>query len=94
MNFFFQKTEIDFRKCKNIFIDFDGVLVNSNKFKEKAIEKSIFKVVGNSSNSRKAIKFFNEFAGIGRKTKLNNFFEERKHESTRINFYVELEITN
>ena len=35
-------------KCKNIFIDFDGVIVDSNKFKEKAIEKSIFKLSGNN----------------------------------------------
>lgn len=78
LNFFFKKTEIDFSECKNIFIDFDGVLVKSNKFKEKAIEKSILKVVGNTNNSRKAIKFFNEYAGIGRKTKLKDFFEEKK----------------
>ena len=28
--------------CKLIFIDFDGVIVDSNNFKEIAIEKSIY----------------------------------------------------
>ena len=32
--------------CKLIFIDFDGVIVDSNGFKEKAIKKSIFKIKG------------------------------------------------
>ena len=27
-------------KCEKIFIDFDGVVVDSNHFKEKAIQKS------------------------------------------------------
>ena len=35
---------INFVNCKNIFIDFDGVIVNSNEFKEKAIEESISKL--------------------------------------------------
>ena len=32
----------DLRISNNIFIDFDGVIVDSNRFKELAIEKSIF----------------------------------------------------
>ena len=27
-------------KCQKIFIDFDGVIVDSNKFKELSIEKA------------------------------------------------------
>ena len=30
-------------KSKKIFLDFDGVIVDSNNFKELAIEESIFK---------------------------------------------------
>ena len=31
------------KKFENLFIDFDGVIVDSNKFKENALEKSILK---------------------------------------------------
>ena len=64
-------------KCKNIFIDFDGVIVDSNKFKEKAIEKSIFKLSGNNKKREEAINYFNANAGISRKKKLSKFFDER-----------------
>ena len=33
------------KNTKNILIDFDGVLVDSNKFKESAIEKSILSLL-------------------------------------------------
>ena len=39
---------------KKIFIDFDGVIVDSNKFKELAIEKSIFKIIGKTTYSIKS----------------------------------------
>ena len=61
-------------KCRNIFIDFDGVVVDSNKFKEKAIEKSIFKIAGKNQKSIKAINYFNLNAGISRHKKLSLFF--------------------
>ncbi len=63
-------------KCKNIFIDFDGVIVDSNKFKEEAIEKSIFKLFGNNKKSKEAVIYFNANAGISRKEKLSKFFDE------------------
>ena len=47
-------------KCRNIFIDFDGVVVDSNKFKEKAIEESIFKIAGRNQKSIDAIDYFNK----------------------------------
>ena len=62
---------------KKIFIDFDGVIVDSNKFKEKAIEKSIFKLSGNNKKREEAINYFNANAGISRKKKLSKFFDER-----------------
>ena len=61
-------------QCKNIFIDFDGVIVDSNKFKEKAIEKSIFKIAGKNQKSINAINYFNINAGISRHKKLSVFF--------------------
>ena len=61
---------------KKIFIDFDGVIVDSNKFKELEIEKSIFKVIGKNEYSIKAINYFNINAGISRKVKLSLFFSE------------------
>lgn len=62
-------------KSKYLFIDFDGVIVDSNFFKEKAIEMAIINLFGNNLNSRKAINYFNEFAGIGREKKLSVFFD-------------------
>ena len=61
MNLKFKITQ----KTKKIFIDFDGVLVDSNKFKEESIEKSI-KIFEKKRYSRKSIFYFNENAGIGR----------------------------
>ncbi|MAR84916.1 MAG: hypothetical protein CL869_01810 [Cytophagia bacterium] len=64
------------KNFENIFIDFDGVILDSNKFKEEAIENVIFDLFGKYDYNRKAIKYFNEFAGIGRKKKLLKFFNE------------------
>ena len=63
-------------KCEKIFIDFDGVVVDSNHFKEKAIQKSIFALVGKNQNSINAINYFNINAGISRRKKLLLFFSE------------------
>lgn len=69
---------IKLKKCNKIFIDFDGVLVDSNKFKELAIEKSIFQLFGKTERSIKAINYFNINAGIARKKKLSLFFEDNQ----------------
>ena len=65
-------------KCKNIFIDFDGVIVDSNKFKEKAIEKSICKFSGNNKKNKEAVNYFNANAGISRKEKLSKFYNKEE----------------
>lgn len=65
---------IDLCKCKKLFIDFDGVIVNSNRFKEIAIRRSINKVIGKNKKSLEAINYFNMNAGISRKEKLSLFF--------------------
>ena len=64
--------------AKNFFIDFDGVIVDSNKFKEIAIEKSIFKLFGKNKRNIEAINYFNENAGISRKIKLNKFYDDQQ----------------
>ncbi len=61
-------------QCENIFIDFDGVVVDSNEFKEKAIEKSIFAIIGKNQKSIDAINYFNINAGLSRHKKLSKFF--------------------
>ena len=66
------------KKFENLFIDFDGVIVDSNKFKEKAIEKSILELFGNNDYYKKAISYFNEFAGVGRGEKLFKFFNREE----------------
>ena len=62
--------------CKKIFFDFDGVIVDSNFFKEKAIKESVQKQNLEKRISNDAISFFNENAGLGRKQKLLKFFNE------------------
>ena len=65
-------------KSKKIFLDFDGVIVDSNNFKELAIEESIFKILGKNKKTIKAINFFNINAGISRNKKLSLFFENNQ----------------
>ena len=67
---------IEFDESNMIFIDFDGVIVDSNNFKEIAIEKSILQVLGKTKKAFAAIDFFNINAGISRKKKLAKFFKE------------------
>ena len=63
-------------KVKKVFLDFDGVIVDSNEFKESAIENSIIKLFGKNTKTLRAINFFNINAGISRKIKLSAFFTE------------------
>ena len=62
--------------CKKIFFDFDGVIVNSNHFKEKAIMDSIKNFNLEKIISKEAISYFNKNAGIGREKKLLKFFDK------------------
>ncbi|ABX09216.1 HAD family hydrolase [Prochlorococcus marinus] len=61
--------------CAKLFVDFDGVLVDSNRFKEDAIHQSIKEVAGNTILAKEAIDYFNEYAGISRKVKLRKYFK-------------------
>ena len=70
---------IDFKKSKKLFIDFDGVIVDSNKFKELAIKKSIFLLFGETKKNKDAIDYFNINAGISREKKLSLFFNENQY---------------
>ena len=63
-------------KCQKIFIDFDGVIVDSNKFKELSIEKAIINIIGKNKKSTQAINYFNINAGISRELKLSLFFDK------------------
>ena len=69
---------INLKDVNNIFIDFDGVIVDSNVFKEISIEKSIFEVLSKNIKTIEAIKYFNQNAGISRKEKLAVFFDKRE----------------
>ena len=66
------------KKCKKIFFDFDGVIVDSNKFKEIAIEKSIYRIIGKNQKSKEAVLYFNINAGISREKKLSLFFQKNE----------------
>ena len=63
-------------KCKLIFLDFDGVIVDSNKFKELAIQKSLYDVIGRTKKTEQALNYFNKYAGVSRKVKLSKFFKD------------------
>ena len=63
---------------KRIFLDFDGVLVDSNKFKEIAIEKSIKFYEKDFDTLFRSVEFFNANAGIARRIKLMKFFDKKK----------------
>ena len=67
---------INFKRSNKVFLDFDGVIVDSNHFKEMAIEKTIFKLLGKNKETIEAINFFNINAGISRENKLTRFFQD------------------
>ena len=46
---------IELQRCKKLFIDFDGVIVDSNKFKELAIKKSVYELMGKNKISIEAV---------------------------------------
>ena len=66
------------KNTTKIFFDFDGVLVDSNKYKEISIEKSIKFYEKDLEMIKKSVDFFNANAGIGRKAKLKKFFDNKK----------------
>ena len=45
----------ELNNSKKIFLDFDGVIVDSNKFKERSIEKAIFKLLGKNEETIKSL---------------------------------------
>ena len=69
---------LNFDKINKIFIDFDGVIVDSNKFKENAIENSICKLFNKNEYIINAINYFNLNAGVARKKKLLLFFKDEE----------------
>ena len=61
--------------CQNLFIDFDGVIVDSNLIKEKLISQSINFIENGNEINDYAIDYFNKNAGIDRIKKLDKFYE-------------------
>ena len=74
------------KNTKNILIDFDGVLVDSNKFKESAIEKSILSLFDKNERIIKSISYFNKYAGLSREKKLLRFFETKDVKKIMVNY--------
>tara|TARA_Y100000589_G_scaffold329009_1_gene374470 strand:- start:5247 stop:5897 length:651 start_codon:yes stop_codon:yes gene_type:complete len=66
--------------CQKVFFDFDGVIVDSNKFKENAIKESIEELNLSKDKIDAAISYFNAHAGVGRKRKLLKFFNKNDTE--------------
>ena len=67
---------IELKRCEKLFIDFDGVIVDSNKFKELAIKKSVYELLGKNKLSIEAINYFNINAGVSRFKKLSLFYND------------------
>ena len=61
------------KNTRKIFLDFDGVLVDSNKYKEISIEKSIKFYEKNLEIIKNSVGFFNANAGLAREGKLRKF---------------------
>ena len=66
------------KNTTKIFLDFDGVLVDSNKYKEIAIEKSIKFYEKDIVITKNSVDFFNANAGLAREGKLRKFFDQKK----------------
>ena len=75
----FDKTIFNYKLslCNMLFIDFDGVIIDSNLIKENLISKSISLVDKNNIINNKAIEYFNKNAGIDRKVKLDKFYKKK-----------------
>jgi len=66
------------KNTRKIFLDFDGVLVDSNKYKEISIEKSIKFYEKDLEIIKNSVGFFNANAGLAREGKLRKFFDNKK----------------
>lgn len=76
INYKASNTKIDFKRYKAIVFDFDGVILNSNKIKEKAI-KSISEKYLNHSKSNEFTRYFIENNGMPRELKILKFFNKK-----------------
>ena len=74
------------RNTKNIFFDFDGVIVDSNKSKEINIEIAIKKNCKKLRKIKDSILFFNKYAGVGRQEKLQKFFEKKTVDNIMLDY--------
>ena len=72
--------------CQNLFIDFDGVIVDSNLIKEKLISQSIKYIENENEINDCAIDYFNKNAGIDRIKKLEKFYEKDIVEKIAANY--------
>ena len=72
--------------CQNLFIDFDGVIVDSNLIKEKLISQSINYIDNENEINDYAIDYFNKNAGIDRIKKLEKFYEKDIVEKIAANY--------
>ena len=77
--------------CQNLFIDFDGVIVDSNLIKEKLISQRINFIENENEINDCAIDYFNKNAGIDRIKKLVKFYERTIVEKIVANYSKTLE---
>lgn len=65
-------------KCHKIYIDFDGVIIDSNKSKELFIENAIYEIKGSTKLAKEALNYFNKNAGLSRSSKLLRYFPQNE----------------
>ena len=63
-----------FTNFERIFFDFDGTIVDTNNFKDKAIKDTINKYCRDSSRANNAYTYFAENKGLPRELKLRKYF--------------------
>ena len=73
---------------KKIFIDFDGVISNTNFIKEKNIKNATKKILGKQDEL--FIKYFTTNNGIPRELKLKSYFNDEKLEKKILDKYSDL----
>ncbi len=81
---------LGFKKYKNVVFDFDGVIVDSNKIKEVAIEAATGCFVHDKTRLSKFVEFFVENNGIPREEKIFSYFKDDKLAKKILDKYNEI----
>ncbi len=71
--------DINFKAYKNIILDFDGVIADSNHYKEKAITKAAGRLIQDQALSE-FVEYFTTNNGIPREPKIAKYFSGKDYD--------------